>query len=167
MKNSIVINKTSIALSDDNTMLVPIKPICAALEIDYSSQIRNIKEHPTFSSTMVEMTTVGGDEKQREMLHLPIKYVLGWLMGIDARKVKPEAAEKLLAYQNEAYNVLYERFYLEPQLQKEKLISILEKEKAIMEMKSQRKEITQQIKALESELEEIKDRDAAQTSMNF
>jgi len=104
------INEVDIVLIHDGEKRIAVKPICEALGVSHEVQIRKIKEHPILSSTMTIMVTVGADGKDREMVTIPYKFVFGWLFSIDARKVKPEAAEAVLKYQLECYNALYRHF---------------------------------------------------------
>ena len=50
---------------------VAIKPICEALGIDHSVQIRDLKEDPILSSVVVNMTATGSDGKQYQTLTFP------------------------------------------------------------------------------------------------
>ena len=90
---------------------VAVKPICEALGIDHSAQIRDLKEDVILGSTVVVMTTVAGDGKQREMVCIPLKFVFGWLFSINENKVKPEAKEHVLKYKLECYTVLFNHFF--------------------------------------------------------
>lgn len=82
-------NVDIVATSDEQ--LVPIRPICDALGIDYKVQWQKLKDDEDLSSTMVLSTTVGADRKEREMCCLPIRYIFGWLFTINPKNVKPEA----------------------------------------------------------------------------
>ena len=104
------INNVEIVVIENGEKRIPVKPICDALGIDFSSQLQKLKSDPILSSTMVLNTTVGADEKQREMVTIPFKFVFGWLFRIDSRNVKPEAAEAVLRYQVECYEALYNHF---------------------------------------------------------
>lgn len=98
-------------IEDNNgNYFIAIKPICDVLNIDDSRQKEKIKSHPIYGSTYGIKPSVGADDKKREMACIPLKYVFGWLLGIDSRKVKPEAAGKLLKYQIECHDVLYNHF---------------------------------------------------------
>jgi len=141
---------------DGEIILVPIKPVCEALGIDHSVQYQTIKNHPILGSTVVENTTVAGDGKARNMLCLPLKYALGWLFSIDARKVKADAAEAVIRYQEAVYDAIYEKFFLEPVMQKRKLIMILERENHLLALENERKEINMKIRDMKSEIEDIK-----------
>jgi hypothetical protein len=95
----------------DDEELVPVKPICEALGIDYPTQFTRLKEDPILSSVVGLNPTTGKDGKTYEMQCLPIKYVFGWLFRIDSRNVKEEAKSTLLEYQLICYDVLYNYFH--------------------------------------------------------
>lgn len=105
------INNTEILIIQTNgEKRIAIKPICDALGIDFSSQLQRIKRDEILSSTMVMVTTVGGDEKQREMATIPFKFAFGWLFTIDTSKVREEAKEQVINYKLECYEALYSHF---------------------------------------------------------
>lgn len=110
-KSIALVNNVSILLIEDEQKLVPIKPICEALNIDYSTQSQRLKEDPILSSVVGLNPTTGKDGKTYEMQCLPLKYALGWLFRIDSRNVKEEAREMLVMYQLECYDVLYNHFH--------------------------------------------------------
>lgn len=100
-----------------------------------------------------------------EMTCIPLKYAFGWLMGIDARSVKPEAYESVIRYQEAAYDALYDRFFLEPAMQKRKLMLMLEKENAILQAEMQKREINQRIKEMKIELFNLKTAEPSQLAL--
>ena len=71
--------------------LVPVKPICAAVGVDFEGQRQRIERDEILSSVAFVIKATGTDGKSYEMLCLPFKYVFGWLFGIDAGRVKEEA----------------------------------------------------------------------------
>lgn len=107
------VNGQAIVVLDSVEKYVPVKPICDALGIASNKQIEKIKSHPILSSVDTLIVSTGSDGKRYEMLCLPYKYVLGWLFSIDSRNVKPEAAESVLKFQMECYEVLYNHFVLQ------------------------------------------------------
>lgn len=111
MEQSIIakINKVPIVIFD-REKLVPIKPICEALGVNFPSQYSKIKEDDILNPTVVLSTTVGGDKKDREMVCLPLKFVFGWLFSINHKNVKPEAQEAVRKYKLECYHALYKHF---------------------------------------------------------
>lgn len=93
---------------------VAMKPICENIGLDWVSQHKRIQRNHIFNSTMVIMTNVAQDGKNREMLCLPLGFLNGWLMGVNVNKVKPEIKETLVKYQLECYDVLYKHFMPKP-----------------------------------------------------
>ncbi|WAR42918.1 phage antirepressor N-terminal domain-containing protein [Methylomonas rapida] len=89
---------------------VALKPICDNLGIDWTAQFRRIKRNEFLNSTVAMMAIVAEDGKLREMLMMPIKYLNGWLFGVDASRVKPEIKPRLLDYQRECFKVLATHF---------------------------------------------------------
>lgn len=104
------VNNIDIVIVENGEKLVPIKPICQALNIDEDAQRRRLKEDPILSSVTVLNTATGADGKQYEMVTIPLKFVFGWLFRIDSRNVKEEAREAVLRYQVECYNALFDHF---------------------------------------------------------
>ena len=96
---------------------VAMKPICENIGLDWVSQHKRLKRNHVLNSTMVIMTIVAQDSKEREAVCLPLGFLNGWLMGVDANKVRPEIKETLVKYQLECYDVLYKHFMPKPQKQ--------------------------------------------------
>lgn len=92
---------------------VPIRPICAALGVDWSSQRQRINRDPILSELLqgvVVATTpyTGPGGGPKEMLCLPLEFLNGWLFGINATRVRDSVRPALLRYQRECCRVLYE-----------------------------------------------------------
>lgn len=94
----------------ENKPYVAMKPICENIGLDWAAQAQKIKRHYVLNSTMVMITTVAQDGKNREMAALPIGYLNGWLMSVEVNRVKPEIKDTLIKYQLECYDVLYNHF---------------------------------------------------------
>jgi hypothetical protein len=60
----------------------PMKPIVEGMGLDWKSQFDKIKQR--FASTVVEITIVAGDGKNRLMTCLPLRKLAGWLYTISA-----------------------------------------------------------------------------------
>lgn len=97
-------------LIDGKEKLVPIKPICQALEVNYSSQLEKIKSDEILGSTVPLRGIVAADGKEREMACIPFKLVFGWLFTINPKNVKPEAREQIIKYRLECYDALFNYF---------------------------------------------------------
>lgn len=91
-------------------IFVPIKPICAALGIDFAAQYNKLQRDETLGSAIAIIATTGADGKTYEMVALSLKFVYGWLFTINPGKVAPEAREAVSRYRRECYDILYEHF---------------------------------------------------------
>lgn len=85
---------------------VPMKPIVDGMGMDWASQFTKLKQK--FSSTIAEITMVADDGKERNMICLALRKLAGWLHTISPNKVKAEIRDKVIQYQEECDDVLYE-----------------------------------------------------------
>lgn len=85
---------------------VPMKPIVDGMGMDWASQFTKLKQK--FKSTIAEITMVAEDGKERNMICLALRKLAGWLHTISPNKVKPEIRDKVIQYQEECDDVLYE-----------------------------------------------------------
>jgi exonuclease VII small subunit len=118
------INNTAIMLVENGSKMIPIKPICEALGVDYPTQFQKIKDDQILSSTIGLSPTVGADGKQREMACIPLKYVFGWLFTINPKNVAPEAQESVLRYRMECYEALFSHFAEQSEYLEQKQMAI-------------------------------------------
>ncbi|EMH1770662.1 phage antirepressor N-terminal domain-containing protein [Proteus mirabilis] len=84
---------------------VPMKPIVEGMGLDWMGQYRKLTQR--FSKGIEEMSipTKGGEQS---MLYLALRKLAGWLHTISPNKVKPEIRDKVIKYQEECDDVLYE-----------------------------------------------------------
>lgn len=82
-----------------------MKPIVANMGMDWPTQYVKLTER--FSSTIGEIPTVGEDGKTRSMICLPLKKLPAWLYSISPNKVAPELREKIIRYQEECDDALW------------------------------------------------------------
>lgn len=150
---STINNQGIVIVIEGSEKFVPIKPICEALGVDYSSQLQRIKEDEILCLTVGLSTTVGADGKDRKMSTIPLKYVFGWIFSISVKNVKEEAKESLLNYKILCYDALYNYFT-------EHASFIEEKEKKLNEFVDKESEARVNFKNAEKLLREIRlDRD--------
>lgn len=142
------VNNVDIVSTNDEQM-VAIKPICEALGIDFSRQLKKIKEDEDLSLVVGVLPTVGADGKEREMSCLPVRYIFGWLFTINPANVKPEAKEAVRNYRKMCYDVLYEHFFGSQQKQ-------LEQNQIEINLLENIAKLDQQKAAINCELSEIK-----------
>lgn len=151
------VNNVAILAGNDAEKLVPIKPICTAIGIDVDSQRKRIERDEILSSVAVMMTATGADGKQYEMYSIPLKFVLGWLFGIDTNRVDGSAKETVLKYKLECYNALYNHFFgnMKKQIeQNDKEIRLLEE---ITELSQQKTAILSSISEKKRLLEKLRE----------
>lgn len=100
---------TLFAIERNDGVFVAVKPINDRLGLVWSNQHRRIKRDPILSEGMAIMAipSPGGEQ---ETTCLSLRYLNGWLFGIDSSRVKPELRERVLAYQRECYDVLADHF---------------------------------------------------------
>lgn len=139
-------------IQSDEDRFVPIKPICEALNIDYSSQVKKIKDDEFLSSTMVLSTTVGKDKKDREMVCLPYRYVFGWLFTINPANVKESARAAVKHYRIECYNALYDHFAAKSDYLQERQIAIEKQRDFVQQLEEERKLNNQQLTVARKQL---------------
>ena len=84
----------------------PMRPIIDGMGMDWASQFTKLKQR--FKSTVVEITMVAADGKSRSMICLALRKLAAWLNTISPNKVKPEIRERVIQYQDECDDVLYE-----------------------------------------------------------
>lgn len=105
------INGTEIyAVNQEGETYVPIRPICTAIGINYTTQVDRIQSDSILSTTVPLRGMVAEDGKEREMICLPLRYVYGWLFSINPDRVKPEARDKVIEYKRKCYDALYDYF---------------------------------------------------------
>lgn len=168
MNNQILskINGVDIVTVDrDGEIFVPIKPVCGAIGIDFAAQYNKLQSDEFLSPTIAIIAMVAADDKSRDMVCLPLKYIYGWLATINPGKVAPEAREAVIAYRRECYDVLYDHFAGAAKRQQEQnraeqdlldrkaaaLESIASHKKAIAEDNAEIKKVDEQLSRLQSE----------------
>lgn len=117
MKTIATINNIEITTATNSETLVPIKPICIALGVDYPTQYTKITNDEILAPTVVLRPTVGEDGKTRDMLCLPFYYVYGWLMTINPKNVNEQSRDAIVKYKLECYEAINKHFYIKQQKQ--------------------------------------------------
>lgn len=85
----------------------PMKPIVEGMGMDWASQFTKMKQR--FKTSIVKITMqLPGDEQRREIICLALRKLAGWLQTISPNKVRPEIRDKVIQYQEECDDVLYE-----------------------------------------------------------
>lgn len=90
----------------NNQPYTPMRPIVEGMGLAWEAQYSKLKQR--FASTIMEIITVANDGKERLMICLPLRKLFGWLMTISPNKVKPELRDRVIMYQNECDDVLWD-----------------------------------------------------------
>ena len=103
------VNGITLEITSDNRLLVPLKPICEALGVNYTTQFDKIKDNYFLSKALVKERMKSKDGKNYLMSCLPLKYVLGWIMTINPKNLtKDEVKTSVNKYKKECYDVMFD-----------------------------------------------------------
>lgn len=95
--------------SEDGSIYAPFNRICDNLGLQRDGQVQRIRRHAVLNDALValEIQTAGGPQ---QVQCLRVDALPLWLAGIQASRVKEELREKLIRYQKEAAQVLWQAF---------------------------------------------------------
>src|SRR3954471_11018976 len=114
MKNDIVIVKFHgaelLGFRSGGVALIAVKPIAAAMGLDWPSQYKRIQRDPILSAGIVMMTIPFGAGGPQEMVCLD-DLIHGWLFKLDSTRIKVGIRESIQVFQRECYSVLSEHFF--------------------------------------------------------
>lgn len=85
----------------------PMKPIVEAMGLDWKTQHRKFSSDIDRWGMVIMTIQLPGDIQRRDVLLLPIRKLFGWMMTISPNRVKPEIREKVIQYQNECDDILW------------------------------------------------------------
>ena len=97
--------KTIYFQSFDGQFWIAIKPICEILNVNYNRSFQNLKEDEILGQLFAKQQMVGADNRLREMVSLPEKYIYGWIFSLQSK------SEELRKYKMECYDILYNYFH--------------------------------------------------------
>jgi hypothetical protein len=98
------------AQTADETIYVPLRPICDQLGLDWASQYQRLRRDAVLLEEMRSVVVTTTDRGGRAMVCLPLDLLPGWLFGINAARVKPELQAKITRYRRECFRVLWQAF---------------------------------------------------------
>lgn len=160
---ALIINERQIYFTlVDGIYYVAIKPICEALEVEYTRQFKNIKEDKILSQLLAKRPMTGADGKTYSMTCLPEKYVYGWIFGLNSN------SEILHSYKKKCYDVLYDYFHgimsqrqnvlTEIQSKQERMKELEEKlgknedYKALQQLQTEKRKFMKQLKVMDTQM---------------
>ena len=88
---------------------VAVKQISDNIGLQWTGQLERIKRHSVMNEgiRVIRTPSNGGDQ---DATCLPLSMLNGWLFGIKAGSVKDEIRDKVIQYQRECFDVLYQHF---------------------------------------------------------
>ncbi|HHF0149636.1 TPA: phage antirepressor N-terminal domain-containing protein [Haemophilus influenzae] len=104
-------NQSLITIEQNGVHYVAMKPICENIGIQWESQYNRIRRDDVLNSVIFIMNMTGSDNKNYQMICLPIEYLNGWLFGIDINRCKPEIRDTLIKYKKECYQALHDYWF--------------------------------------------------------
>jgi hypothetical protein len=101
-----------VEVDGEEHVYVPIRPICDYLGLSYTGQRNRIMRDPVLSenSHRIEIERTVEQGSNQEMVCLALKFLPGWLFGVSVSRIKEDLREKIIRYQRECYDVLWEAF---------------------------------------------------------
>lgn len=99
-------------VNGEKHIYVPLRPICDYLGLQYTGQRDRIRRDPVLSENIhrIRISRDAAEGSDQEMVCLALKFLPGWLFGLSVNRIKEELREKIIRYQRESYDVLWEAF---------------------------------------------------------
>lgn len=158
--------KNIIFLNVDGTYWIALKPICEALNIEYTRSFKNAKNDPILGSVLAiqpMQVSKNGKSQVRNVTCIPEEFVYGWIFSINSE------SEELTEYKRTCYKLLYNHFHgtitnrkeilierqaLDTEIHKIK-VSLKEndeKYKELQRLQNKRKQLSGQLNTIDKEL---------------
>jgi hypothetical protein len=90
-----------------DTPLVPLRPICDVLGLNWKSQHQKLISHPTYAPCVVMITTHDTTGRLQEMVAMVAEMVPLWLATIHPNKVAEKVRKTLVSFQMTSARLLY------------------------------------------------------------
>lgn len=101
---------------------VPMKPVVEGMGMDWMGQYTKLKQRFAKGIEEISIPTAGGTQK---MICLALRKLAAWLQTIHPNKVRPEIRDKVIQYQEECDDVLYE-YWTKGQVTNPRKASVME-----------------------------------------
>jgi hypothetical protein len=97
---------TVVLVGQDNEPYVAMKSIVTNIGLDWKSQYVKLNSNSErWGMVIITTPSLGG---MQEAVCLPLRKLASWLMGISPNKIKPELRDKIVRYQNECDDALWD-----------------------------------------------------------
>lgn len=149
---------------------VAVKPICQALNVNFSAQLLRIKNDGLLGAEYVVHHIQVGDLQGRKYTCIPEKYVYGWIFSINSE------SNELQEFKKECYDLLYNHFHGVIGKRKELLMGVAETQIKIDSLKKELQnnktykeliELEKEKKGYSKEMTQIDKIVVTQTEFNF
>lgn len=97
---------TVVLIGQDNEPYVAMRAIVENMSLNWASQYTKLKSNPErWGVVIIATPSLGG---MQEAVCLPLRKLAAWLMGITPSRVSPELRDKIVRYQNECDDALWD-----------------------------------------------------------
>lgn len=99
--------QTLFLVDHNDQPFTPMKPIVEGMGLDWAGQFTKLKDKSErFSIEMISM--VAADGKDRQLFCMPLRKLPAWLLGINPKKVRQAIRKKVVMYQRECDDALWD-----------------------------------------------------------
>jgi hypothetical protein len=100
--------KNIIFLNVDGSYWIALKPICEALNIEYTRSFKNAKNDPILGPALAiqpMQVSKNGKSQIRNVTCIPEEFIYGWIFSINSE------SQELIEYKRTCYRLLYNHFH--------------------------------------------------------
>lgn len=97
---------TLVLVNEEGTPFVAMKAIVENMGLLWAAQFVKLNEKFKSSVSIIEM--VAEDGRNRDMVCLPLRKLPAWLYSVSPNKVAPDLRDKIIQYQNECDDALWD-----------------------------------------------------------
>lgn len=94
----------------DGQPYTPMKPIVEGMGLDWASQLTKLNGNKKRFCIVMSTMQLPGDDQKRDVVCIPLRKLPGWMMTLQPSRVRPEIREKVITYQNECDDVLWDHW---------------------------------------------------------
>lgn len=159
---------------EDGHRMVPVKTVCAILDVDYQTQDNWLKGHVLFSQLYRISYTTGADSKTYQMSCLSIFDLYAWVASISDRNRRPGSLERqyrFMAWLREKMLDTYKSIdvWIQENKYESQLLELKERtETQLFEAMQTVKELKGKVKEIDTTIEDIRlNRFTGQTALPF
>lgn len=99
---------TLYVVESDGQPYTPLRPIVEGMGLAWQSQYTKVCTNPRRFRVTNIMMQLPNDDQRRSYCCLPLNKLSGWLMSLNAKKIKSSLRPMILAYQEECDDVLWD-----------------------------------------------------------